>query len=70
MLYGLGTLFGYQPAWHQPAVEKSQAAKAVAAQLLQSNVGRPFQGTLSNLRTAYGTVEHQASSEGVVVKVV
>eukprot|EP01052_Picozoa_sp_SAG31_P040172 SAG31_NODE_5754_length_2343_cov_2.869430_3_plen_198_part_00 len=62
------TLFGYQPAWHQPAVEKSEAAKAVTAQLLQSDVGRPFQGSLSNLRTAYGIVELQASSEGVVVK--
>jgi hypothetical protein len=63
------TLFGYQPTWHQPSVEKSQITKAVEAQLLQSEVARPFQGTLTNLRTAYGIVELHASSNGVVAKV-
>ena len=65
------TLFGFSPMYSQPSVgaDAKARAKAVKSQLLSSEVGRPFQGTLSGVRTSYGLVDLTAGSEGVAVSV-
>ena len=64
------SLFGFQPGWRQDMSKDPSAAgraKAVEEQLLRANIERPFRGTLTNLRTAYGLMTLTAGAKGVVV---
>ena len=61
------SLFGFQPSWHQPPCPAASRQQCVERLLQFRHIGRPFNGMLLHLRTAYGLVNLSASDKGILI---